>query len=110
MQQIIETNGAFEVVAANKWFYQRLVVLAATKAESAAKFAAYLTTPEAVAHEEYELKQVSGMGDETDPETLERRNYVYSFKHSMIEEFEPNSKSLAEPTADVQMIDSGGNG
>lgn len=97
---------AYEVTAANKWFYQRLLVLAETEDEASQKFTAYLSTPAAMAHEDYELSQVSCLGDEADPQTLIRSNYAYKFAPHSVEEFDGRQK----PSHEVQMIDSGGNG
>jgi hypothetical protein len=99
---------AYEVIASNKWFFQRLVVLADSEADAAAKFRARLSNPASIAHEEYEWEQTRQLEDD-DP-VSERSEYTYSFDSHRVEEFDGDPKWLGEPTADVQMISSGGNG
>lgn len=101
---------AYTVTAGNKWYFQKLVVIADNATEAAEKFHAYLTSPESLAHEVYEREQVSSMDDETDPEALIAENYKYVFHPRDVEEFEDIGKWQVEPTAVVQMIHSGGNG
>ncbi len=103
--------AAYVVVARNKWFYQRLVVMATSNVDAAQKFRAYLKSPEKLAHEENELSRANRLNhSDEDPEELKRDNYRYNLYTVEIGEFAGEPKWTGKPSKEVQVIDAGDNG
>jgi hypothetical protein len=82
---------AYTVTAANDAFWQTLVVEAPDAAVAFDLFRSYLGNPENRSGEEDECGE-------------------YAFNAAEIEEFEPTSRWLGEPSREVQLVSSGGNG
>lgn len=98
---------AYEVTAANHYFWQQLVVLADDENDAFRLFLEYLASHEQQVAEEEEYE----MGVDNDPKDFpERETYNYRFRDTDIKEFDGDHRWIGTPTAEVQVMHSDGNG
>ena len=96
----------FTVTAANKFFWQTLAIEANSIEEASEKFNAYLAAPQQQADEKYEYdQQWAVVNGQLDVEQPDRDDYTYAFCDDHIEE-----DDTVTATAEVRMVQSGGNG
>jgi hypothetical protein len=106
---------AYQVTATNDFFFQVLVVKALDRGAAENAFQGYLAADRQQDHEDYEYKQTADLGVEEGQYSApaERKAYRYAFSGAQIEEISDETcvaKWTVSPSAQVLMVNSGGNG
>ena len=99
----------YTVTAGNRFFWQKLAVMAPDAETAAQSFRAYLAEPAQLKSEEHELKDAETIGYEED---YDRDSYRYRFDDDDVEEGDETElrRHFSGQLDAVRMIDSGGNG
>lgn len=98
-------SSIYMVTAGNRYFWQSLVVTAATVEEAADKFEAFLNSPESKAFEAEECRDAAQEFGPQDPD-----DHRYRFDPSDVEERDYVPRWHGAPSEEVQVTDAGGNG